>query len=145
MFHGASLARKGAVVVTLNYRLGALGFLAHRLIDERHTQRRSELIALIQISLGGMVAEELFFGRNITTAIKVGQARAQAYASLVKELGKENIALLEFLKEIATGNIKVVPDVSVSGSQGSLLDALIGNYLKQQKNKNNGTKLKQKS
>lgn len=67
--------------------------------------------------------------------IKIGEARAQAYAKLVKELGQENIALLEFLKEIAEGNIKVVPDVSVSGSQGSLLDALMGNYLKQQADK----------
>ncbi|MHC4662949.1 MAG: SPFH domain-containing protein [Planctomycetota bacterium] len=65
--------------------------------------------------------------------LEVGKARAEAYSMLVKELGKENIALLEFLKEIASGNIKVVPDVSVSGSQGSLLDALIGSFLKQQK------------
>ncbi|TET34922.1 MAG: hypothetical protein E3J72_12360 [Planctomycetota bacterium] len=64
----------------------------------------------------------------------LGDAEAVAYGKLAKELGKENIALLEFLKEIAAGNIKVVPDVSVSGSQGSLLDALMGNYLKQQKN-----------
>jgi uncharacterized membrane protein YqiK len=72
--------------------------------------------------------------------IKVGEARAQAYSKLVKELGQENIALLEFLREIAAGNIKVVPDVSVSGSQGSLLDALMGNYLKQQADKNKGKK-----
>ena len=72
--------------------------------------------------------------------LTVGKAKAQAYSNLVKELGRENIALLEFLKEIAAGKIKVVPDVSVSGSGGSLLDALFGNYLKQQTNKDNEKK-----
>ena len=33
VFDGTSLARKGAVVVTLNYRLGALGFFAHPELD----------------------------------------------------------------------------------------------------------------
>ena len=34
--------------------------------EERHTQKKSELIALIQISLGGMVAEEIYFGESGT-------------------------------------------------------------------------------
>lgn len=29
IFQGDALARKGAVIVTVNYRLGRLGFLAH--------------------------------------------------------------------------------------------------------------------
>jgi ATP-dependent Zn protease len=64
----AHLVGKGRRLEMLSIikRREALGFLAHRLIDERHTQRRSELIALIQISLGGMVAEELFFGESGT-------------------------------------------------------------------------------
>src|SRR4029077_1711367 len=33
VFDGSQLARKGAVVVTLNYRLGAFGFLAHPELD----------------------------------------------------------------------------------------------------------------
>jgi uncharacterized membrane protein YqiK len=78
---------------------------------------------------------ELIAVAEASKEIKVGEARAQAYAKLVKELGQENIALLEFLKEIASGNIKVVPDVSVSGGSGNLLDALMGNYLKQQTGK----------
>jgi len=32
--------------------------------EERHTQKQSELRAMIQISLGGMVAEEVFFGES---------------------------------------------------------------------------------
>jgi cell division protease FtsH len=45
-------------------RRDALGLLAHRDIEERYTQRRSESLALIQIALGGMVAEELLFGES---------------------------------------------------------------------------------
>ncbi len=53
-------------VLSIIKRKEALGFLAHRMAEERHTQRRSELLALIQISLGGMVAEEMFYGESGT-------------------------------------------------------------------------------
>ena len=43
-------------------RKDALGLLAHSDLEERFTQTRTEIVALIQIALGGMVAEELFFG-----------------------------------------------------------------------------------
>jgi ATP-dependent Zn protease len=68
-------------------RREALGFLAHRLIDERHTQRRSELIALIQISLGGMVAEELFFGESGTGPASDLASATQIAAEMVGSLG----------------------------------------------------------
>ena len=47
-------------------RKDALGLLAHSEMEERFTKRRSEALAMIQISLGGMVAEELFFGESGT-------------------------------------------------------------------------------
>jgi ATP-dependent Zn protease len=47
-------------------RKDALGLLAHTETEERYTRRRSESLALIQIALGGMVAEELFFGESGT-------------------------------------------------------------------------------
>lgn len=53
-------------VLSIIKRKEALGFLSHRMAEERHTQKRTELVALIQISLGGMVAEELFFGESGT-------------------------------------------------------------------------------
>jgi len=68
-------------------RREALGFLAHRLIDERHTQRQSELIALIQISLGGMVAEELFFGESGTGPAGDLSSATQVAAEMVGSLG----------------------------------------------------------
>ena len=68
-------------------RKEALGFLAHRLIDERHTQRGSELISLIQISLGGMVAEELFFGESGTGPAGDLASATQVAAEMVGSLG----------------------------------------------------------
>ncbi len=45
-------------------RSAALGLLAHSEAEERYTQTESELRALVQISLGGMVAEQIFFGER---------------------------------------------------------------------------------
>lgn len=49
-------------VLSIIKRKDALGLLAHSAVEERYTRRRSETLALIQIALGGMVAEEMFFG-----------------------------------------------------------------------------------
>lgn len=40
-YHGAALARKGVVVVTFNYRLGALGYLAHPELTAESPQHSS--------------------------------------------------------------------------------------------------------
>ena len=53
-------------VLSIIKRKDALGLLAHSDTEERYTQRRSETVAMIQIALGGMVAEELFFGESGT-------------------------------------------------------------------------------
>ena len=51
-------------VLTIVKHKDALGFLAHTDIEERHLIRESEMLARIQIAMGGMVAEELFFGES---------------------------------------------------------------------------------
>jgi cell division protease FtsH len=53
-------------VLSIIKRADALGLLAHSDIEERYTKTRSELVAGIQISFGGMTAEELFFGESGT-------------------------------------------------------------------------------
>ncbi len=68
-------------------RRDALGFLAHRMQEERHTQKRSELVALIQIALGGMVAEELFFGESGTGPAGDLSAATNAAVEMVGSLG----------------------------------------------------------
>ena len=49
-------------VLTIIKRGDALGLLAHGDRDEVFTRSRAEMLALIQIAMGGRVAEELFFG-----------------------------------------------------------------------------------
>jgi ATP-dependent Zn protease len=51
-------------VLTIVKHKDALGFLAHSDTEKRHLMRASEMIAHIQIAMGGMVAEELFFGES---------------------------------------------------------------------------------
>jgi cell division protease FtsH len=51
-------------VLSIIKRNDALGLLAHSDTEERFTQTESELRSLVQISLGGLVAEQLFFGER---------------------------------------------------------------------------------
>ena len=51
-------------VLSIVKRSAALGLLAHSDAEERYTQTESELRSLVQISLGGMVAEQIFFGER---------------------------------------------------------------------------------
>jgi len=62
----AHLVGKGRKLDLLSIvkRRDSLGLLAHSGVEERYTQRRSETLALIQIALGGMAAEELLCGES---------------------------------------------------------------------------------
>jgi len=64
----AHLVGKGRKLEVLSIikRRSALGLLAHSETEERFTKRKSEMLALIQIAMGGMVAEELFYGESGT-------------------------------------------------------------------------------
>jgi cell division protease FtsH len=53
-------------VLSIIKRRASLGLLAHTDLEERFTQTRSELEAMLAIALGGMASEELFFGESGT-------------------------------------------------------------------------------
>lgn len=53
-------------VLSIIKRSEALGLLSHSETEERFTRTKSECEALLRISMGGMVAEELFFGEVST-------------------------------------------------------------------------------
>lgn len=49
-------------VLSIIKRSEALGMLAHSELEERFTRSRSECEALLRVAMGGLVAEEVFFG-----------------------------------------------------------------------------------
>jgi cell division protease FtsH len=51
-------------VLSIIKRNTALGLLAHSDTEERFTQTESELRSLVQIALGGLVTEQIFFGER---------------------------------------------------------------------------------
>ena len=65
-------------ILTIIKRREALGLLAHGDAEEVYTRSRSELTGLIQIAMGGQVAEELFFGD-----VSTGPAGDLLYATQV--------------------------------------------------------------
>ena len=85
----AHLVGKGRKLEVLSIikRGAALGLLAHSETEERFTKSRSEIVALIQIAFGGMVAEELFFGESGTGPSGDLDAATRAAASMVGSLG----------------------------------------------------------
>lgn len=49
-------------ILSIVKRKGSLGLLAHGDLDEVYTRSRSEMFALVDIAMGGLCAERLFFG-----------------------------------------------------------------------------------
>ena len=74
-------------VLSIIKRRQSLGLLAHGDEEERFTRSRTEIEAVIAIALGGLVAEELFFGESGTgPAADLGGATALA-AQMVGSFG----------------------------------------------------------
>ncbi|MCJ7692183.1 MAG: SPFH domain-containing protein, partial [Sedimentisphaerales bacterium] len=65
----------------------------------------------------------------------VADAKAQAYRLISAVIGPNNAALLEIMKQVATDNIQITPDVMVGGGEGGMTDALMGTILKGMLNK----------
>jgi ATP-dependent Zn protease len=77
-------------VLTIIKRRDALGLLSHSETEERFTNTRSEVRAMIEIAFGGMVAEELFFGESSTGVAGDLQAATVNACQMVGLLGMGN-------------------------------------------------------
>jgi ATP-dependent Zn protease len=74
-------------VLSIIKRKDALGLLAHSDLEERYTKTRTEIVALIQIAMGGMAAEEMYFGEAGTGPSGDLQAATTAACQMVGSLG----------------------------------------------------------
>jgi uncharacterized membrane protein YqiK len=66
----------------------------------------------------------------------IGQAKAQAYRAGVEALGAESYTLMQLMQTVGDRNVRIVPDVAVSGANAStgLVDGLLGLMLRNQTN-----------
>jgi ATP-dependent Zn protease len=74
-------------VLSIIKRKDALGLLAHSEKEERYTRTRSEMLELIEVAMGGLVAEELFFGETSSGAAGDLHAATTAAAQFVGSMG----------------------------------------------------------
>jgi len=74
-------------VLSIIKRSSALGLLAHSDREERFTQSESELRSLIQIALGGLVAEQAFFGERTSGVAGDLKQATRLAAQMVGSMG----------------------------------------------------------
>jgi ATP-dependent Zn protease len=92
-------------VLTIIKRKDALGLLAHSEEEERFTQTKSEVKALIDIAFGGMAAEELFFGEASTGVAGDLQAATVNACQMVGLLGMGKTLVSSAALEYPSGGI----------------------------------------
>src|SRR3974390_2905536 len=65
-----------------------------------------------------------------------GQAKAEAYRAGVEALGSQAYTTMQLMQIVGDRNVRIVPDVAVSGTNGStgLVDGLLGLMLRNQSN-----------
>jgi cell division protease FtsH len=115
-------------VLSIIKRRASLGLLAHSDIEERFTQTRSELESMLAIALGGMAAEEMFFGESGTGPGSDLASATQLAAMMVGSLGMAG-SLISY-EAVAEGLVsrtnlvgKVLSDRDSKRSVESLLDS----------------------
>ncbi len=97
-------------IVSIIKRREALGLLAHGDADDVYTRSRAELTALIQIAMGGQVAEELFFGD-----VSTGPAGDLAYATNVAAQMVGSAGMSDSLVSLAAVQNSAFSDTNLVG------------------------------
>lgn len=111
-------------VLSIIKRRDALGLLAHSEREERFTKTRSEIVSLIQIAMGGLVAEELFFGEAGTGPAGDLQAATTAAAQMVGSFGMAG-SLISYDAMAVAGAQNVVAKVLATDAGREVVDRIL--------------------
>jgi ATP-dependent Zn protease len=112
-------------VLSIVKRSSALGLLAHSETEERWTRTQSEVEALIRVAMGGLVAEELFFGETSSGVAGDLQAATEAAAQMVGSFGMAgSLISLEAAQAAGGANVvaKVLSDETCRARADAILD-----------------------
>jgi cell division protease FtsH len=111
-------------VLSIIKRKDALGLLAHSETEERYTKTRTEVVSLIQIAFGGMVAEELFFGEAGTGPSGDLHAATLAAAQMVGSYGMAN-SLISYEAVAGMGGTNIVAKVLSDDSGKAAVERIL--------------------
>lgn len=121
----AWLAGKGRKLEVLSIikRKESLGLLAHSEIEERFLKSESELRALILIAMGGLAAEEIFFGETTSGPSSDLQAATTYAAMMIGSLGMDG-SLFSY-EAIQSPNANIVAKVTSSDDGKDRVEKLL--------------------
>ncbi len=61
--------------------------------------------------------------------LSIGKATSEAYRLTREAIGPESVALIEIMKLISSGSVKITPDIMAGGDNGSLINVLLARML----------------
>jgi len=111
-------------VLSIIKRKDALGLLAHSEAEERWLKSRSEIHSLIQIALGGMVAEEIFFGETTSGAVSDLHTATRMAAQMVGSMGMDGT--LFSYEAITSPHANIVAKLATTEDGRQRVEALLG-------------------
>jgi ATP-dependent Zn protease len=111
-------------VLSIIKRKDALGLLAHSDLEERFTKTRTEIVSLIQIAMGGMAAEEMYFGEAGTGPSGDLQAATTAACQMVGSLGMGG-SLISYDAAAVSGAGNVVAKVLANDSARTAVEQIL--------------------
>ncbi|MBF0551107.1 MAG: carboxylesterase family protein [Deltaproteobacteria bacterium] len=135
IYDGEALSKKGVVVVTINYRLGVLGFLAHPLLSQESPDKISGNYGLLdQVAalnwvhrnieqFGGDPGKVTIFGQSAGgTSVVLLLVNPEA-KGLFRAAIAQSPALIGMLRPLRQGQLNVTPAETVGAKLSERLDA----------------------
>lgn len=112
-------------VLSIIKRSVALGLLAHSEPEERYTRTRSEIEGLIRIAMGGLAAEEVFFGDTSSGVSGDLQAATEAAAQMIGSFGMGHSLISLDAARGGGAAVNIVAKVLSDESSRAQMDAIL--------------------